>query len=122
SLTEGCFSDQSSDSPAHVTMMNGVPVVTVADGNVGVGTASPSSKLTIEGLGASTIVTIKGTASASGGNQLSINNDENIGMRFLTYGSSYTAGSLLNVGATGSVISATGANPFALMTTTAQPI
>ena len=74
SLKGGCLSDQRSDGAGHVTMVDGVPVVTVKGDKLGIGTTDPAAPLDIAGSSTEVdylrVKADKGTMSAGDGQSL----------------------------------------------------
>jgi len=74
-----------------------------SSGNVGIGTTNPSSKLDISFSGGGDSIKSASTNSTSY-NSSKFYNDNSKGWHDLVYGSAYSGGSLLNVGADGAII------------------
>ena len=94
---------------------NGTEVATFLNGNVGLGTSAPASKLDVRGAGTYPL-RVQGTSATAGGG-LQVFNDGGVnGITAFTYGSTYAGGSILNIGAGSSAIIASGTSALAICT------
>jgi hypothetical protein len=91
-----------------------------SNGNVGIGTTSPTYKTHIEGTGADIFLT-KNTTSTSFNRSFFYNNN-NVGIQFLNFGSAYASGTEFSVGVNGSVIQSNTTSAFAVGTSGAYPL
>lgn len=90
------------------------------NGNVGIGTTSPSYRTQIETTGADVFLT-KNTSSTSFNRSYFYNNN-NVGIQFLNFGSAYGFGTEFGVGQNGSVIQSNTTSAFAVGTSGAYPL
>ena len=77
-------------------------IITESSGNIGIGTTSPSAKIDISFAGGSDSIKSASTSSTSY-NASKFYNDNSRGWHDLVYGSAYSGGSLMNVGADGAI-------------------
>jgi hypothetical protein len=85
-------------------------------GNVGIGTSSLSSKLTVVTGGSFIASFFSNDASSSGIGRIDVSNNASVGITLGVYGSNYSGGSVFSVGANGTAIWSGGAAPFAIGT------
>ena len=88
--------------------------------SVGIGTASPAYKFSIEGTAANIFIT-QNTSSTSFNRSYFFNNN-GIGTQFLNFGSAYAFGTEFGVGQNGSVLQSNTTSAFAIGTSTATPL